>query len=201
MNNQPEILTAIAGGFFVGILVHNDEPHALIVSPKEHGEFNHVTWLDNRADVFQATDYVNGYSNTVAMAEAGSELARKILQLEINGFKDWALPARDQLELLYRNAKPGTYGNACTFRDGDNPSSIPPGYPYLESLPLQCEDKSFQTDGPESLEEAWYWSSTQYSASCAWNQDFGNGYQDNLVKDYRARARAVRMIPLSHLVI
>jgi len=41
---------------------------------------------------------------------------------------------------------------------------------------------------------AWYWTSTQYSDGCAWDQDFGNGYQDVNDKSYEGRVRAVRRL-------
>lgn len=48
----------------------------------------------------------------------------------------------------------------------------------------------------ERFEKAWYWSSTQYSASFAWGQDFGDGTQGNASKNDTGRARAVRRIEI-----
>ena len=45
---------------------------------------------------------------------------------------------------------------------------------------------------PELFEDGWYWSSTQYSASYAYMQHFGDGYTDVYYKDFSDRARVVR---------
>ena len=202
VNHQlPALLTAMAGGYFAGALMHKRQPHALIIAPKIGGEFVDVPWHQDGADVPGACSYIDGRANTEALAEAGSELARNILALEIGGFTDWSLPARDQLELMYRHAKPGTWENACTFRDGDNPSSVPVGYPYTPDSPAQTDNAAFQAGAKEALSETWYWASTQYSSGCAWGQYFVNGSQGLSGKECEARARAVRMIPLDHSVI
>lgn len=193
--NTP-LLTPIEGGFFVGTLTHNGQPHAVIISPKTEGEFTEQTWPAQNSEI-PATSYTDGLANTRAMAEAGSEIAKQILALNINGFTGWAIPARDQLELIYRAAKPSTSPNWCSFRDGENPSALPPTYPYTEESPAQTEHSAFQAGNQEALTEGWYWSSTQYSRSSAWMQDFGTGGQDCNRKYNQARARAVRMIPLA----
>jgi hypothetical protein len=86
------------------------------------------------------------------MAEAGSPLAQWARGLDINGNTDWCIPARDVLELGYRHLKPTTYENSCSFRDGDNPSSIPAGYPYTEQLPAQTAAEAFREGGAEAFE-------------------------------------------------
>ena len=60
-----------------------------------------------------------------AMAAAGSELAQKVLALDIDGFTDWAIPARDVQELQYRHFKPTTEENWAGLRDGFVPSDRP----------------------------------------------------------------------------
>lgn len=42
----------------------------------------------------------------------------------------------------------------------------------------------------------WYWTCTQYSANDAWYQDFVKGYQDDIIKSYEGRCRAVRRLVL-----
>jgi hypothetical protein len=136
--------------------------------------------------------------NTQAMAEAGSHLAQWALGLEINGHKDWCLPARDVLELGYRNLKPTARETGCYFRDGDNPSSLPPGYPYTEGTPVtQTAIELFQAGGTEAFDASWYWSSTVYSEASAWSQDFGTGSQNYYHQLNELRARAIRLIQLN----
>jgi len=47
---------------------------------------------------------------------------------------------------------------------------------------------------PELFQPRWYWSSTQFSRYGAWFQLFNYGYQDNVVKSYEGRVRAVRRL-------
>ena len=131
------------------------------------------------------------------MADAGSPLAKWALSLDINGFADWCVPARDVLELGYRNLKPTAQENYASLRDGDNASSVPAGYPYTDASPAQTAAEAFRTGNPEAFDDTWYWSSTQFSASSAFGQDFGYGLQGHDAKKSEARARAVRLIQLS----
>lgn len=191
----PPLLSALGGGFYMGLINHNGQPHAVIRAPKAEGHFVDVAWGEYGQKVEGADSYTDGLANTIAMAEAGSELARKILALKIGGAKDWALPARDQLELCYRAAKPTAEEN-YTYRSGENPSAVPPTHAYTEQLPAQTADALFQDGGAESFDDRYYWSSTQFSAINAWHQNFNDGYQYICYKSSEFRAFAVRMIPV-----
>src|SRR6266571_5785428 len=103
------------GGFFGGYYFDRTR-RALVWAPKAEGELHDVRWNKSLAEVQGALSYVDGLANTIAMAEAGSELAKKILALRIGGHDDWAVPALDQLELGYRFLKPGTHKNSCWAR-------------------------------------------------------------------------------------
>lgn len=200
MNKQSlpsSIGAALGGGYYGGIVRIHDQAAAVVWAPKALGEHEGV-WSKPRktADIAGARSCFDSMANTLAMAEAGSELAQWALRLEISGLKDWCLPARDVLELAYRHLKPTTDQTARWFRDGDNPSSIPAGYPYAVQTPAQTEVEAFRAGSPEAFEPAWYWSSTQSSAHYAWGQDFGNGDQGNGGKSVSGRVRAVRLIPL-----
>ncbi|MGN7007221.1 DUF1566 domain-containing protein, partial [Neisseria sp. P0008.S004] len=90
-----------------------------------------------------------------AMKDAGNNAAEWALQLNIAGHTDWYLPSRDELELCYRNLKPTDENNWASFRDGDNPSSLPTGYPYTEQSPQQTSATAFQGGGSEAFAEDW----------------------------------------------
>ena len=180
--------TELEGGYFAGIININGQQFGIVVAPKE-GDLDDQEW-GPRQGLNGTTSFFDGHANTQAMAEAGSELAKAIQALTINGFTDWYLPARDELELIYRYLKPTTDEN-WRFR-GDNPSSVPVGYAYSAGTPSQTPVTSFQEDGEQAMERAWYWSSTQYSANSAWLQYFDDGYQDDVHKHDAFRARAVR---------
>ena len=185
----PAFGTAIEGGFFGGVININGEHFGVVVGPKsteltgQWGKYGEQS---------EATSTVDGLANTEAMAREGSEIATQVRALTTNDLTDWYIPARDELELIYRNLKPTKQENWCTFRDGDNPGSVPPGFMYTPSSPIQTECTAFQADQPEAMTGTWHWSSTQSSAYGAFVQDFSDGNQHNLGKDYRARVRAVR---------
>ena len=184
--------TPFDGGFFAGVFTLGTDRYGLIVSPKARGDLPNQPWGEYGQDIPNARSCNDGRANTSAMAEAGCTLAKSILALDIDGHTDWYLPSRDELELIYRHLKPTEAENYCTFRDGDNPSSVPPGYPYTEESPTQTSAAAFQEGGEQALESSWYWASAQYSPNLAWIQHFGGGLQGNGPKGLTYRARAVR---------
>lgn len=190
---------AFGGGFYTGRITVGGDTFALIVSPKMFGEFK-GKWLESCDAVPDAESYSDGPANTLAMAAAGSTLAAQVLALNIDGLTDWYIPSRDELELMYRYLKPTDDKNSESVRDGDNPSSVPVGYPYTATMPGQTKVDAFKHGGIEALDDVWHWSSTQYAPSPydAWGQDFDDGYQCDYGdgKSSSARARAVRRLKI-----
>ena len=193
----PIIGTPFDGGFFGGVLRVGELLFAVAWAPKAEGETKGA-WLPSNVDVPGTESCCDSLTNTLALAEAGGALAKWALDLRINSLDDWCLPARDVLELAYRHLKPTTQPTGNWFRDGDNPSSLPVGYPYANTSGsvVQTPVQAFQTGGAEAFDETVYWSSTQYSADYAWFQYFLGGFQSNNGKKHEARARAVRLIQL-----
>lgn len=188
-----EIGTAFEGGFFAGRFRIDLDEFALIAAPKATGETT-GEWGKRGEHIDGASSCFDGRANTLAIADAGSDLARWALGLNINGFDDWYLPCRDELEILYRNLKPTSDENCCSFRDGDNASSVPPGFPYTPLLPAQSVAEAFREGGAEVFDATWHWSSTQCSPYYAWTQLFDNGLQSYGVKNGGFRVRAVRRV-------
>lgn len=188
----PAIGTAFEGGFFAGLFNLNGETYGLVVAPKAKGELEEASWGLPGNDAPTAISFNDGLASTRAMADAKSDLARWMLALDIAGFADWYLPSRDELEILYRNLKPTTQQNYCTFRDGENPSTVPVSYPYSATSPAQTQATAFAEGGEEAFAPSWYWASTQFSPTSAWFQDFGGGGQHDDHKGGEYRARAVR---------
>ena len=187
--------TPFQGGFYAGRLRVGDDVFALIVAPAAGGELAASAWGEYGQDIPAARSFFDGRTNTEAMTEAGCALAKQAAQLDINGFADWYLPSRDELELLYRNLKPTTDTNWRAR--GDNPSSVPVGYAYSSAAPAQTTAEAFRAGGAEALSDGWYWSSTQGSANCAWYRDFSDGGQSYSGKGSEGRARAVRRFKLN----
>ncbi len=186
----PEIGQAYGGGFFSGITVQDGKRYMLITAGREHeleGE-----WGEYGTKIEGADSFTDGRANTEAMAAAGSELAQQVLALSIGGHSDWAIPARDQQELQYRNLKPTARENYCCGRDGDNPNSLPIGLLYTPESPTKTTVGAFREGGSEAFQPAWYWSSSRRSAYDAFFMYFVDGCQDNLGKDIELRVRPVR---------
>jgi hypothetical protein len=188
---------ALAGGFFTGLINIGQDTYALIAAPKSVGEYR-GPWNESDKSVIGAESYCDGFANTTAMADAGSEMAQWARSLNIDGYSDWYIPARDELELAYRNLKPTADENLESFRDGDNPSSSPVGYPYTGALPGQTTAEAFRQGGEQALAPNWHWSSTQYAANPAnaWLQVFDDGSQGYDHKSYSGRARAFRRLKI-----
>ena len=51
----------------------------------------------------------------------------------LNGFTDWYLPSRDELEIVYRMCKPDTTANYSGY--GINPNAVPPTSGYTSNVP------------------------------------------------------------------
>ena len=104
----PAIGQPLAGGIFAGRFFVGELPFALIVAPKQEGEFQETPWSKTKNHIRKTKNHIHGavsvydgLANTAAMAEAGSPLAKRIRQLDIAGFTDWYLPARGELLLAY----------------------------------------------------------------------------------------------------
>ena len=189
--------TQFAGGFYAGRFMLDGSEYALIVAPKASGEQESITWGKYGQNIEGARSCNDGHNNTTAMAAEGSELAQWALGLDIDGHTDWYIPSRDELELCYRNLKPTPQENWASFRDGDNPSSLPAGYPYTEQAPAQTSEPAFQEGGSEAFKPEWYHASTQCSPDTAWIQDFVVGLQSGGPKDGARRAVAVRRVKVN----
>ncbi|MFJ1336803.1 DUF1566 domain-containing protein [Pseudomonas caricapapayae] len=186
----PEIGQPFGGGFFSGITVENGQRYANITASAEHeleGE-----WGEYGVKIEGADSFTDSRANTEAMAASGSELAQKVLVLDIGGFTDWAIPARDVQELQYRHFKPASRENYCWSRDGDNPSSLPVGLLYTKESPAKTQVPGFAQGEPEGFQAEWYWSSSQRSAYYAFIMHFDDGIQYSYGKSGELRVRPVR---------
>lgn len=196
----------------------------LIVAPKAIGENASVRLKNaNTALPVACQTLTEGLAATQAMKDAdtatvypGAHWARS---LNIGGFNDWYIPARDELELLWRNLKPTTannittpdrptaatpnYANKGSYGDtsngyGNNNNSSPAGSIYTSSNPGRTDATSFQTGASEALSytsTSNYLSSSEYSTTQAWYQYSGPtnaGTQSSISKSNSSFLRAVR---------
>lgn len=197
--------------------------YRVIVAPKASGENASIAYKNANTAAPAATGTLTeGRAATLAMVAADTSIvypaAWWCYNLNIGGKTDWYLPARDELELCWRNLKPVTdanyttadrptaatpnYANLGSYGDtaaahGTNNNSSPVGAAYTTSVPGQTAATAFQTGGTEAFTYGTsnYWSSTEYSASAAWLQYWhsgGPGSQSIVSKSVAGRVRAVR---------
>jgi hypothetical protein len=188
----PEIGQPFGGGFFSGITHDPDTGNRYLNITAGAAYELSGAWGEYGEKIEGADSFTNSRANTEAMAAAGSELAQQVLALDIGGFTDWAIPARDVQELQYRHFKPTTEENWAGRRDGDNPNSEPAGQLYSEESPEQTSITAFQAGGAEAFRDTWYWSSSQRSARNAFGMFFDDGTQYYGGKYGERRVRPVR---------
>ena len=190
----PVIGQAFGGGFFSGITRDPDTGKRYLNITAAAAHELEGEWGKYGEKIEGADSFTNSRANTEAMAAAGSELAQQVLALDIGGFNDWAIPARDVQELQYRHFKPTTETNWQYGRSGDNPNSEPVGLLHTEESPGQTTLAAFQAGGTEAFKPTWYWSSSQRSATSAFSMYFGVGTQLNSGKSLELRVRPVRSV-------
>jgi hypothetical protein len=199
---EPEIGDAYAGGYFAGYISHTADgvaTHRLIVAPAVTGAtgtgYASTTGLQYKTSR-TATDGTDssfdGVANTDAIVAANIEnhpAAKFCAELIINGFSDWYLPAKDELDIAYENFKPTTAANDTNF--GVNDYSVPKRSSNRTSLvPSQTSVTDFQ--GSEAFASNSHWSSTATTSATAQQLNFVNGAFGTTSKDNARSVRAFR---------
>jgi hypothetical protein len=199
---------AFEGGFFAGYISHTADgipTHALIVAPRATGASGlgytiatGLAWKTTQTTTTGTTSDFDGAANTAAMVTAGitdHPAANFCVNLSIGGFTDWYLPARYELDIAYENLKPTTASNTLTW--GINPYSVPERtVNRTAGDPAQTSVSAFQSTGSEPFVDDRHWSSTEDSASTAWNLQFNVGNLFGPLKNASHRARAFRKLAL-----
>lgn len=176
--------------------------YRIIVAPKSSGESTSKQYKNANTGAPSATGTLTeGRKATLAMVADGNSTvypaAHFCNDLSIGGYSDWYLPARDELELIYRNLKPVTtnnitlidrptgatpdYKNLGSLADvetggaglhGKNRNSDPQGATYTAGTPGQTSVNAFKTGNAEAMASQTYYSSTEYSTDHAWRQTY-----------------------------
>lgn len=194
----PAIGAAFGGGFFAGqIGVSSVATHNLVVGPISSAQSTLVYKNANTATA-GADSVIDGPQNTADIVADGNSTVYPAghfcNDLVIGGFSDWYMPAKNELEVCYYNLKPTTTSNETTY-SGINANAVPArASNYTSGDPAQTTATNFKDTGSEDFAVVNYWSSTEYSASRAWAQYFGNGSQEYNSKNNSYRVRAIRRV-------
>ena len=192
---------AFGGGFYAGQIsttANSVATHYLVIAPLSSGQST-LAWKNATTATPGADSDINGPQNTADMVADGNSTvypcAHFCNNASIGGFSDWYMPAKNELEVCYFNLKPSTTSNNTS--SGINPNAVPArASNYTSGNPAQTSAAAFQSGGAEPFAAAYYWSSTEFSATAAWIQYFGFGAQYNFSKSPSHRVRAVRRVPV-----
>lgn len=195
---------AFGGGFYAGKYTQGVDSFYLIIAPKS-GETG-LTWKTSQTPTANTASFIDGLVNTAGMASGTVHpAARYCIDYRGGGFADWILPARDQLEIAYRNLKPTTTLNSTGLRpdgsgtnNGVNTFSNPTGVAYTTTSPAQTTVTDFKTGGSQAMIADEYFTSTEYSVdqTKAWTQSFSTGSQTSRAKDSAFFVRPFRTIKI-----
>jgi hypothetical protein len=194
----------------------------VIVAPKSSGENSSKQYKNANTAAPSATGTLTeGKKATNAMVAADTSTvypaAHYCYGLTIGGYSDWYLPARDELELIYRNLKPDTnnnytvtnrvtnatpdYKNLGSLGDtanthGVNNNSDPQGVAYTSGSPAQTSVAAFQSGGAEAMTfgSDIYWSSTEFGGTAAWDQRYETSFPGRQAADGKTNSFYVRAV-------
>ena len=151
---EPSIGQSYQGGYFVGYYSsagNGTADYRLVVAPKS-AEKNNISgttnWkTSNSYDTPNSTS--DGTANTNTLGTSSTYPAAKYCyDLSLNGYTDWYLPARWEMEIAYYNLKPTTAANSTII--GTNDYSVPKRTTnYTTTVPGQTSVTAFQDGGSE----------------------------------------------------
>ena len=191
------------GGTFTGFNRIQNHVYSIIVAPKStETKLKQKLSGDNTLGT-QST--IDGWANTAAMNDQTHPAAYYCRNLIVNGYSDWYLPSRNELELCYRYLKPCNFVNELNTlnvttwhlqrKNGFNTSSIPVGHPYTVERPTRTVVTGYTCDNNQSFSNQWYWSSTALDSTTSTSavKHFRRGEQSRDYKTVnRYKVRAVR---------
>lgn len=184
---------SFGGGYYAGKILDAGTTYALIIpSTASFGPTGGVALSTTSNALPSATrTLTNGPAASASMNSTNYPAAYYCEGLTVNGYTDWYLPARDELEIVYRNLKPSTTANATYARAntgfggdgaimGSNANSIPTNSGYTGSSPAQniAKINLTITGTGNAAGNAYYWTSTENATGFVWTQSMNDGYQN-----------------------
>lgn len=200
---EPNIGDSYGGGFYFGKVQIGSDVYRLIAAPSPAGQQARAS---GQGEPFPLMSVVDGKANTARLSTPAVDWAKS---LTINGFNDWYIPARDEVELMYRNLKPTAElnfvgnrslanGEVGPIANGVNVNSVPPGAAYTTTDPPQTPLPLFQKGGGQEILDTGAFSvigcSTYMATSSALLQRVGSGEQTLGGTVIGAMQRAIRRV-------
>jgi len=220
----PSVGDPYRGGYFAGQINDGGTIYNLIVAPVTSGALegqfggstpSTIQWktfvagpdTTAQSEVYGATATVANTGATFPMFDwvvngatgpnAGTYDATNATGTGIGGYNDWYIPAKNELEILYRAFKPDTTANDTNY--GANANAVPATGNYTAGDPVQTTVADFQSGGSQAfVTTTYYWSATENSSltTSAWRQWYVSGLQVGTAnKDLTYYARAIRRVP------
>ena len=221
---EPNIGQPVGGGYYAGNVVSDvdGQTYAIIVSGGAGDSFKSSgielfwsttsssdTWAQTLSDGKSAMDHV--VNNETLSNYPAFEWIENNLNAGsgLNGYTDWYLPARDEMEIIYRNFKPSSQDNQTGSRPtsgfggdgatyGTNNNSVPTRSGYTTNDPSITSFTNFQSGSADEFRENNYWVATENTPSIAWLSSLYSGQQMTVFNKSGTAitVRAVRRVAL-----
>jgi hypothetical protein len=186
---------AYGGGYYIGQIstsANSVATHYLVIGPLSSAESSSAKYQTS-AVATGATSAIDGPANTVILKTVNSPIANFCTAVTAGGYTDWYVPAKNELEVCYYNAKPTTNANRTDY--GINPNAVPArASNYTTGNPAQTSAAVFVAGGTQAFVNAAYWSSTEVNYGAALREYFVSGYFRPGIKSYSYRIRAIRRV-------
>ncbi len=183
------------GGYYAGKIStagNGIADYYLVVAPVSSGQASR-RWKTTDTSTTGTSSLIDGPTNSSNMNNASHPAAQFCEGLTIGGYSDWYMPATNELEICYFNLKPTTTSNYTG--SGSNSNAVPTrSNNYTSGTPAQTSASDFKDTGAEDFAAAFYWTSTEYSASFGSVQHFSDGDQTGTTKSNPLNVRAVRRV-------
>ena len=197
----PTIGQSYGGGFFAGQIStagNGIADYNLVVGPAASALSGNLAY-SNYPNSPSPTSVINGPANSAAMNSADYPAAKFCEDLNVGGFTDWYMGAKNELEVCYFNLKPSTAGNTGSANSGINANSVPARTVSYATAgqPSQTSATVFQVGNAQAYESdgsVYFWCSTQSSNTLNFCQRFANGYQATTTKETTRPTRAIRRV-------
>lgn len=193
----PTIGAAYQGGFYYGQITIDSLVYNLVLSPRATGEVNGPVYKNDALGFTGNTSANDGkliQQNMVTAGIANFPAQQAVMALSIGGFTDWYIPSKLELEIAYRNLKPGTTSNVTT--SGANASAVPPTSNYVAATPARTALTDFLTTGTNYLTADFYYSATQGPSGALWvhAKRFTTGADGEDKAEFDYPVRAIRKV-------